>query len=228
MTCRDVVVVGASAGGVNALINLVAALPHDFPAAVFVVLHIPPYSPSHLPEILTRAGPLEAVHPTDGEEIRPGRIYVAPPDRHLLVEKTRVLVKNGPKENRARPAVDALFRSAAYACSVRGSSASCSRARWTTASRGCGPSSAGAASPSSRRLPTPSSRTCPPTRSRTGGGRSHRSIRRDGRAAHGTRPQTRAEAAEAADPGKTNSWSWRSRSPCTTGPSRWASWRWAS
>lgn len=114
MACRDVVVIGASAGGVGALMNLVGTLPPDLPAAVFAVLHIPPHSPSHLPEILSRSGPLPAVHPADGETIKRGRIYVAPPDRHLLLEKNRILVKNGPKENRTRPAVDALFRSAAY------------------------------------------------------------------------------------------------------------------
>ena len=119
MVCRDVVVIGASAGGVSALMNLARSLPDDFPAAVFAVLHIPPHSPSHLPEILSRSGPLPAVHPTDGETIRPGRIYVAPPDRHLLVETNRILIKNGPKENRMRPAVDALFRSAAYAFGSR-------------------------------------------------------------------------------------------------------------
>lgn len=109
-----IVVIGASAGGVGPLKAVVAALPPDFPGAVFVVLHIPPYSSSHLPQILGGAGPLPALHPQDGEPIRPGHIYVAPPDHHLLVEEDRVGVKNGPKENRFRPSVDALFRSAAY------------------------------------------------------------------------------------------------------------------
>ncbi|GMA15799.1 chemotaxis protein CheB [Deinococcus metallilatus] len=111
-----VVVVGASAGGVEPLKEVVAALPPDFPGAVFVVLHIPPYSPSHLPHILSQAGPLPALHPEDGEPVLPGHIYVAPPDHHLLVEGNQVGVKNGPKENRFRPSVDALFRSAAYTC----------------------------------------------------------------------------------------------------------------
>jgi two-component system chemotaxis response regulator CheB len=111
-----VVVIGASAGGVAPLQEVVAALPPGFPGAVFVVLHIPPYSCSHLPQILGQAGPLPAAHPVDGEAIRPGHIYVAPPDHHLLIEGDRVGVKNGPKENRFRPSVDALFRSAAYTC----------------------------------------------------------------------------------------------------------------
>ena len=92
---------------------LVAGLPADFPAAVLVVLHIPPDSASGLPTILSRCGPLPALHPHDGEALTAGRIYVAPPDPHLLVEGERVGVKKGPKENRFRPSVDALFRSAA-------------------------------------------------------------------------------------------------------------------
>lgn len=114
MPLRDVVVIGASAGGIEALTALVSALPGDFASTLFVVLHIPPHSPSSLPAILSRSGPLPAVHPEDGEPIQPGRIYVAPPDKHLLIEHDRVVVKRGPKENRARPSVDALFRSAAY------------------------------------------------------------------------------------------------------------------
>lgn len=114
-----IVVIGASAGGIASLKALVARLPKDFPGALFVVLHIPPDSVSSLPEILSRAGPLPAVHPRDGEEIESGRIYVAPPDHHLLVEGECVGVKKGPKENRFRPSVDALFRSAAYTRGAR-------------------------------------------------------------------------------------------------------------
>src|SRR6185437_2384135 len=84
-----------------------------FPAALFVVLHLAPQSTSVLPEILMRAGPLPAIHPRDGEPIRTGRIYIAPPDHHLLIEDGKVRVVRGPKENRHRPAVDPLFRSAA-------------------------------------------------------------------------------------------------------------------
>lgn len=114
MTGPRIVVVGASAGGVQALQALVGGLPADFPAAVLVVLHVAPHSPSALPSILSRAGALPARHPRDGESLEAGQIYVAPPDCHLLLDGERLAVKKGPKENRARPAVDALFRSAAY------------------------------------------------------------------------------------------------------------------
>jgi two-component system, chemotaxis family, protein-glutamate methylesterase/glutaminase len=108
------VVIGASAGGVEALQDVVAKLPAGFDAPVCVVLHIPPYTSSTLPEILTRAGRLKALHPEDGAAIEPGFIYVAPPDHHLLIGDGCVLTKRGPKENRFRPSIDALFRSAAY------------------------------------------------------------------------------------------------------------------
>lgn len=114
MFSNRVVVVGASAGGIGSLIQLVKQLPADLPAAVLMVQHLPPHHPSDLPAILSRAGALKAVHPVDGETLRDGRIYVAPPDRHLLIEDQRIAVKRGPKENRFRPSVDALFRSAAY------------------------------------------------------------------------------------------------------------------
>jgi chemotaxis response regulator CheB len=97
---HDIIVIGASAGGVEALRQLVHDLPAELPAAVFIVLHLPPQSPSLLPYILARAGQLAARHATDGEEIEPGRIYIAPPDRHLLLEHGRVCVTHGPKENR--------------------------------------------------------------------------------------------------------------------------------
>jgi two-component system chemotaxis response regulator CheB len=108
------VVIGSSAGGIGALKRLVAALPAEFPAPVFIVQHVAPQYPSFLPEILTAAGKIPARHPDDGETIKAPHIYVAPPDHHLLIEGTRVAVKRGPKENRFRPSADALFRSAAY------------------------------------------------------------------------------------------------------------------
>jgi two-component system chemotaxis response regulator CheB len=110
---RDIVVIGASAGGVEALRELVRALPADLPAAIFVVLHVAPTGPSVLPAILQRAGSLPAVHPAHGERILPGRIYVAPPDRHMLLQGGRITLTVGPRENRSRPAIDPLFRSAA-------------------------------------------------------------------------------------------------------------------
>ncbi len=108
------IVIGASAGGVETLREVVSRLPADLPAPVFVVLHIPPYVESGLPHILSHCGLLEAIHPDDGAAIKAGSIYVAPPDHHLLIEGRRIGVKKGPKENRFRPSIDALFRSAAY------------------------------------------------------------------------------------------------------------------
>ena len=110
---RDIVVIGASAGGIEPLTTVVRELPGDLPAAVLVVVHTPPNSVSRLPNILGRAGPLPAAHAVDGEPIVPGRIYVAPPDHHLLVRRGRVEVSRGPRENHARPAIDPLFRTAA-------------------------------------------------------------------------------------------------------------------
>ncbi len=109
---HDIIVVGASSGGVEALVTLAAGLPADLPAAIFVVLHIGNHS-SVLPEILSKSGPLPAVHPQHGAPIVNGKIYVAPPDRHLLIEPGHMLLSSGPKENRSRPAVNPLFRSAA-------------------------------------------------------------------------------------------------------------------
>lgn len=119
MPGHDIIVIGASAGGVEALMSVVRGLPRDLPAALFVVLHVPPDGESVLPKILSHAGPLPAVHPQDGDAIEHGHIYVAPPDYHLLVERGRVRVIRGPRENRYRPAVDPLFRSAARAYGPR-------------------------------------------------------------------------------------------------------------
>jgi two-component system chemotaxis response regulator CheB len=116
---RDIVAVGASAGGVEALRALVAGLPLDFPGVVLVVLHIPRDAPSALPSILARSGPLPAQHATDGEPVRPGRIYVAPNDRHLLLLDGHLRLTRGPAENGHRPAVDPLFRSVARAAGRR-------------------------------------------------------------------------------------------------------------
>ncbi|MBO2011291.1 chemotaxis protein CheB [Hymenobacter negativus] len=111
---RDIVVIGASAGGVTALLDLVAALPHDFPAPILIVQHVAAYAQSFLPQLLSRVSPLKARHAQDGDSIEPGTIYIAPPDHHLLMEGDTLLVTRGPKENRFRPSIDALFRSAAY------------------------------------------------------------------------------------------------------------------
>ncbi|BBL74099.1 chemotaxis protein CheB [Methylomagnum ishizawai] len=113
MPTRDIVVVGASAGGVEALSRLVGALPADFPASLFVVLHVSTNAISFLPEILARKGPLPACHPDADGEILPGRIYVAPPNRHMVLTDTQVSLVAGPRENGFRPGIDPLFRSAA-------------------------------------------------------------------------------------------------------------------
>jgi two-component system chemotaxis response regulator CheB len=108
-----VVVIGGPSGSIGAMTHVAAALPVDFPAVVCVTLHQPPHSRSPLPEVLSSAGVLRAVQPENGERMERGRIYVAPPDRHLLIDDDRAYVRHGPKENRHRPAIDALFRSAA-------------------------------------------------------------------------------------------------------------------
>src|SRR5829696_8916114 len=113
MATRDTIVVGASAGGVQALIRFVADLPADLPAALFIVLHVSPNIPSLLPGILARASSLRVAHAIDGEAIRHGTIYVAPPDQHLIIEDGHVKLVHGPKEILHRPSIDALFRSAA-------------------------------------------------------------------------------------------------------------------
>ena len=114
--------VGASAGGIEALRAVVAGLPAGLPAAVLVVVHVTPDHKSRLPDLLGRWGPLPAAHARDGEAVEAGRIVVAPPNQHLLVERGgRLLVRlgQGPKVNRTRPAADVLFGSAARACGPR-------------------------------------------------------------------------------------------------------------
>ncbi|MBV9230833.1 MAG: chemotaxis protein CheB [Chloroflexi bacterium] len=119
MPGHDIIAIGASAGGVEALMQIAHGLPGNLPAAVFVVLHIPAEAPSLLPDILNRAGSLSTSHPEDGTRIEMGHIYIAPPDHHLLLEKGYMRIVRGPKENRHRPAVDPLMRSAAMAYGPR-------------------------------------------------------------------------------------------------------------
>lgn len=116
---RDVVVIGTSAGGVEALQRVLAELPADYPGTVCVVLHIPAAAPSVLPQILGRATRLVCVSAYDRAPMRPGVVYVAPPDWHLVLEPGEVRVVRGPRENNHRPAVDPLFRSAARAYGPR-------------------------------------------------------------------------------------------------------------
>lgn len=112
MTTRDTIVLGASAGGVDALTAIAAAFPERLPAAVFVVLHVGAH-PSILPEILQGAGRLPAHHARNGERIANGNIYVAPSDLHMVIEDDVIRTIRGPKQNFARPSIDPLFRSAA-------------------------------------------------------------------------------------------------------------------
>lgn len=119
MRNRDTIVIGASAGGVSALSRLVSQFPPDLPAAVFIVIHVSPHGTSAMPSILSRSGRLPAVHPKDGDPIELGKIYVAPPDHHLVLEPGVVRVSRGPTENAHRPAVDVLFRTAAQTCGNR-------------------------------------------------------------------------------------------------------------
>jgi two-component system, chemotaxis family, protein-glutamate methylesterase/glutaminase len=110
---RDIVVIGGSAGGLEALKPIAHDLPPDLPAAVLVVLHIPATAKSALAMILSRSGGLRAVTPRDGDALRPGYIYVPTPDHHLELTPDRIRVTRGPRVNGMRPAVDVLFRTAA-------------------------------------------------------------------------------------------------------------------
>jgi two-component system chemotaxis response regulator CheB len=115
MSGRDIIVIGASAGGIQVLEELVAGLPEDLAAAVFVVVHTSPVGGTILPNILDRKSRLAARTADDGEPIRHGVIYLAPPDHHLLVKPGLVCCSSGPRENGFRPAIDPLFRTAARA-----------------------------------------------------------------------------------------------------------------
>ncbi len=114
MASPSIVVIGASAGGVTALSSLAAGLTTPLPAPILIVLHVGAL-PSELPALLSAAGVTPAKHGQDGEAIRPGQIYVAPPDRHMIIVDGHIRLTRGPKENWARPAIDQLFRSAAEA-----------------------------------------------------------------------------------------------------------------
>ncbi|HKN68757.1 MAG TPA: chemotaxis protein CheB [Gemmatimonadaceae bacterium] len=119
MPLQRIIVIGASAGGVEALTQIAGGFPSDIDAALFVTIHFPPTSASALPRILSRAGPLPAVHARDGQQIEAGKIYIAPPDHHLLIFRDRMRLHRGPRENGNRPAIDPMFRSAALAYGSR-------------------------------------------------------------------------------------------------------------
>lgn len=116
---RDLIVIGASAGGIEALQNLLGPLPSDLPAAILVVLHTSGRSGSLLPQILGRATLLKTSHPEDGTRIQHGHVYIAPPDFHMIVQGNHIRVLQGPRENLNRPAIDPLFRSAAVSAGRR-------------------------------------------------------------------------------------------------------------
>jgi two-component system chemotaxis response regulator CheB len=116
---RNIIVIGASAGGFEAIKQLVATLPATLDATIFIVWHMSPDVTGILPQVLNRQKTIPATNAVDKEPIATNHIYVAPPDKHLLVEDGIVRVTRGPKENRFRPAVDPLFRSAAYTYGAR-------------------------------------------------------------------------------------------------------------
>lgn len=115
---RDVIAIGASAGGFHVLIDLASRLPPHFPAAVLIVLHIDSH-PSELAKLLSARGPNPAEYAQSGQVLRPGMLYVAPPDHHMLLHGDSIQLSRGPKEHHARPAIDPLFRSVAIACGPR-------------------------------------------------------------------------------------------------------------
>jgi len=119
MSNRNVLAIGTSAGGVEALRFLASKFPRDFPAAVLMVIHLPATFASSLDAILTQAGPLPAQFAKDEMTMERGRIYIGPPDSHLILDGDKLRLGQGPRENNARPAIDPLFRSVALCCACR-------------------------------------------------------------------------------------------------------------
>jgi two-component system chemotaxis response regulator CheB len=111
---KDIIVIGGSAGGFDAIKTLITGLPTDFNASIFIVWHMHPETAGILPEVLSRLQSIPATNAYNGETVEPRHIYVAPPDHHMMLEGDIIRLSRGPKENRFRPAVDPLFRSAAY------------------------------------------------------------------------------------------------------------------
>jgi two-component system, chemotaxis family, protein-glutamate methylesterase/glutaminase len=109
----DIIVIGGSAGALQPVIQIVRGLPSSLPAAVFVALHTSPETPGMLPRLLGNGSTMSAAYAVDGEPIRHGHVFIAPPDHHLILEEGRVRIARGPRENGFRPAVDPLFRTAA-------------------------------------------------------------------------------------------------------------------
>jgi two-component system chemotaxis response regulator CheB len=119
MASRDIVAIGTSAGGVRALLYLAERFPPAMPATILVTIHLSSEYPTVLDEILSRAGPLAASFATDGDRLARGRIFIAPPGRHLIVDSDRLRLGVGPRENHARPAIDPMLRSTAVCCGPR-------------------------------------------------------------------------------------------------------------
>ncbi len=119
MAHRDILAIGTSAGGFEALRFLASRFPPDFPASVLVTIHLPSHFQSHLDMLLSKSGPLPASFARDGETPKSGRIYIATPERHLLVLGNKLHLGHGPRENFARPAIDPMFRSVAACCAER-------------------------------------------------------------------------------------------------------------
>jgi two-component system chemotaxis response regulator CheB len=119
MANRDILALGTSAGGVEAIIFIAGRLQRNLPASILLTIHLPMHSRSSLDEILTRAGPLPACFAKDGDILRKSHIYIAPPDRHLVVDGDHISLGEGPRENNARPAIDPMLRSAAVCCGSR-------------------------------------------------------------------------------------------------------------
>ena len=113
MPYKHLIVIGASAGGVPALQRLITPLPVDFPAPIFIVMHIKESSPSFLPQVMNHYSRLAVMHPMDGDIIQARHIYVAPPDFHMTIAGSKVRLQHGPKINHCIPAIDPLFCSAA-------------------------------------------------------------------------------------------------------------------
>jgi two-component system, chemotaxis family, protein-glutamate methylesterase/glutaminase len=119
MANRDVLIIGTSAGGVEALVFLAKRFQPDFPASILVTIHLPSDFRSSLDEILSGSGPLPATFATDRQALRKGRIYIAPAGKHLIVDSDQISLGVGPCENNARPAIDPMLRSAALYCGHR-------------------------------------------------------------------------------------------------------------
>jgi two-component system chemotaxis response regulator CheB len=119
MANRDIVAIGTSAGGVEALLFLAKRFAPDFPATVLITIHLPANPRSCLDVILSQAGPLPAAFAAGGEKLKTGHIFIAPAGRHLMVDGSRIVLGWGPRENNARPSIDPMLRSVAVCCGRR-------------------------------------------------------------------------------------------------------------